>query len=149
MSRWREMLRQLRRYPAAVAGLAIIALLVAVSIYTVIAIPYRPGARPVARRRDVAAASGERKPRLGRPPDGGQPAADHHRFEPGCRARARRVARRTSGWSAFRWSSTTTHDGFPSEINLFISATYDDLRPLVGLTWHTPDGRARSRWRTG
>ena len=36
MSQWREGLRQLRRYPAAVAGLAIIVLLVAVSIYTVI-----------------------------------------------------------------------------------------------------------------
>jgi peptide/nickel transport system permease protein len=38
MSQWRE--AQLRRYPAAVAGLAIIATLIAISIYTVIAIPY-------------------------------------------------------------------------------------------------------------
>jgi peptide/nickel transport system permease protein len=40
MSQWREALKQLRRYPAAVAGLAIIATLIAISLYTVIAIPY-------------------------------------------------------------------------------------------------------------
>jgi hypothetical protein len=40
MSLWRERLRQLWRYPSAVVGLAMIAALIAVSIYTIIAIPY-------------------------------------------------------------------------------------------------------------
>jgi len=40
MNRWREGLRQLRQHPSAVAGAAIIAVLVLVSVYTVIAIPY-------------------------------------------------------------------------------------------------------------
>ncbi|MCR4391582.1 MAG: ABC transporter permease [Candidatus Acetothermia bacterium] len=40
MRRIFQMLRELRRYPSAVGGLALIGLLVAISIYTIIAIPY-------------------------------------------------------------------------------------------------------------
>ena len=39
-NRWVQGLRQLREYPSAIAGAAIILLLVLLSIYTVIAIPY-------------------------------------------------------------------------------------------------------------
>jgi peptide/nickel transport system permease protein len=37
---WRENLAQLARYPSAVTELAIVALLIGISIHTVIAIPY-------------------------------------------------------------------------------------------------------------
>jgi len=40
VSRWRQGLAELRRYPSAIAGLSLIAFLVGVAIYAVIAIPY-------------------------------------------------------------------------------------------------------------
>jgi peptide/nickel transport system permease protein len=33
------------------------------------------------------------------------------------------------------------YGAFPSEINLFLSASFEELRPFVRLTWQTPDGR--------
>ena len=40
MGPWRERLRQIRRYPSALAVLTMIAALIALSLYAVIAIPY-------------------------------------------------------------------------------------------------------------
>jgi peptide/nickel transport system permease protein len=40
MSPWRERLRQLQRYPSALAGLAMIAALIGLAIYAMVAIPY-------------------------------------------------------------------------------------------------------------
>jgi len=45
MTRALRTLRELRRYPSALIGLSIIAIMIAVSIYTVIAIPYDEGIR--------------------------------------------------------------------------------------------------------
>jgi peptide/nickel transport system permease protein len=139
MSQWREGLRQMRRYPAAVAGLAIIALLVAVSIYTVIAIPYgraldlwRGGeawrmhpvnARPVWVDRLTG---GNLPPTI--TVSSRTAAAEELAFEGG---------RQLSIPLEFDYD----YDAFPSEINLFLSASFEDLRPFVRLTWHTPDGR--------
>ena len=136
---WREGLRQLRRYPAAVAGLAIIALLVAVSIYTVIAIPYgqaldlwRGGevwrmhpvnARPVWVDRLTG---GNLPPTI--TVSSRTAAAEELAFEGG---------RQLGIPLEFDYD----YDAFPSEINLFLSANFKDLRPFVRLTWHTPDGR--------
>jgi len=40
MNRWLDGLRELRRYPSAIGGLAIILFLIALSLYTVATIPY-------------------------------------------------------------------------------------------------------------
>ena len=136
---WREGLRQLRRYPAAVAGLAIIAVLVAISIYTVIAIPYgqalelwRGGeawrmhpvnARPVWLDRVTG---GDLPPTI-TVSSRNAPIEDVV-FEGG---------RQLSIPLEFDYD----YGAFPSEINLFLTASFDRLRPFVRLTWHTPDGR--------
>ena len=139
MNRWAEGLRQLREYPSAVVGAALILLLVGISLYTVVAIPYgdalqrwRGGdtwlrnpvnAGPVWLDRitggnlpatfTVAADSG---------------AADSEPFPGG---------RRLSLPLEFQYES----EGFPSELNLFLTARYAQRQPFVRLTWHTPDGR--------
>jgi peptide/nickel transport system permease protein len=136
---WREGLRQLLRYPAAVAGLAIIAVLVAVSIYTVIAIPYgqalelwRGGeawrmypvnARPVWVDRLTG---GNLPPTI--TVSSRDAAIEELAFEGG---------RQLSIPLEFDYR----YDAFPSEINLFMSASFEELRPFVRLTWYTPDGR--------
>jgi peptide/nickel transport system permease protein len=139
MSQWREGLRQLRRYPAAVAGLAIIALLVAVSIYTVIAIPYgqaldlwRGGD---AWRLHPVNASPAWVDRL----TGGD-------LPPTIMVSSRDAEREETASEGVRLVSIPLefdyrYDAFPSEINLFMSASFEERRPLVRLTWHTPDGR--------
>ena len=136
---WREGLRQLRRYPAAVAGLAIIALLVAVSIYTVIAIPYSR-ALDLWRGGDVW----RMHPVNARPVwvdrlTGGN-------LPPTITVSSRTAAAEELAFAGGRQLRIPLefdydYDAFPSEINLFLSASFEDLRPFVRLTWQTPDGR--------
>jgi peptide/nickel transport system permease protein len=135
----REALRQLRRYPSAIAGLAIIAFLVGIALYSVIAIPYsqalelwRGGEHW--RMHPVNARSAW----LDRLTGGGQPstiivrsrdaALEEEPFEGG---RQLRVP------LSFEYDYAT----FPGELNLFLSAQYREREPFVRLTWHTPDGR--------
>jgi peptide/nickel transport system permease protein len=139
MNQWREGLRQVRRYPAAVAGLAIIALLVAVSIYTVIAIPYGQALNlwrggDVWRLHPVNASPVW----LDRVTGGNLP--------PTIIVSSRDAERQEQALEGVRLVSIPlefdyAYDAFPSEINLFMTASFESLRPLVRLAWHTPEGR--------
>jgi peptide/nickel transport system permease protein len=139
MSQWREGLRQLRRYPAAVAGLAIIAMLVAVSIYTVIAIPYGQALElwrggEAWRMHPVNA----RPVWVDRVTGGNLP--------PTIRVSSRDAATEELAFEGGRQIGMPlefdyAYDAFPSEINLFLTTSFESLRPFVRLTWHTPDGR--------
>jgi peptide/nickel transport system permease protein len=77
---------------------------------------------------------------VGRPAHRRQPAAHHHRVEPRCRA-AEELAFEGGRQLSIPLEFDYDYDAFPSEINLFLSASFEDLRPFVRLTWHTPDGR--------
>jgi peptide/nickel transport system permease protein len=139
VSPWRELWRQLREYPSAVAGLAIVVSLVGLSVYTVIAIPYakaidlwRGGERwqmyPVnASPAWVTWFGGPNLPRT-IVVESRAAAAEEQPFEGG---------RQLSIPLAFDFD----YDAFPSEINLFLRAQYQDRQPFVRLTWHAPDGR--------
>ncbi|MFH7326409.1 ABC transporter permease [Desulfurivibrio sp. C05AmB] len=138
MSTWRQAGRQLGRYPSALVGLAIIAFLVGIAVYAVIAIPYsealglwRGGDQW--RMHPVNARSAW----VDRLTGGGQPrtmivssAAAVIEEEPFAGGRQMRIP------LAFDYD----YAGFPSEINLFFSAAYQERQPFVRLTWHTPDG---------
>jgi peptide/nickel transport system permease protein len=139
MSRWAQGLRQLREYPSAIAGALIILFLVALSIYTVIAIPYGE-----ALERWRGGSFWERNPVNAQPvwldriTGGDLPAtftvtADEEAIEadpfPG--------GRRLTIPLDFEFDA----GGFPSELNLFLETEYDQRAPFVRLTWHTPDGR--------
>ncbi|MEX0729384.1 MAG: ABC transporter permease [Aquisalimonadaceae bacterium] len=139
MSPWREGFRQLRRYPSAVVGLALIAALVALSIYTVIAIPYgqalelwRGGdqwrmhpvnARPVW----VDRITGGDLPQT-RIVSSREAEIEEQPFEGGSQI---------SMVLGFDYR----HTAFPSEINLFLSSDFAERQPFVRLVWETPDGR--------
>lgn len=139
MSRMREGLAELGRYPSAVGGLVIIAFLVGLSVYTVLAIPYsealekwRGGQQW---RMHPANAGPVWTDRLtgGDAPETLVASSDDARIE----------AMGFEGGQQLRIPLTFDYDyeGFPSEINLFLSADYDVRQPFVRLTWHTPDGR--------
>jgi peptide/nickel transport system permease protein len=139
MSQWREALKQLRRYPAAVAGLAIIATLIAISLYTVIAVPYGQALEmwrggEVWRMHPVNA----RPVWVDRLTGGNQPST--------IRVSSRDVTADVVSFEGGRQVSIPLEfdyhfAAFPSEINLFVSTSFDELRPFMRLTWETPDGR--------
>jgi peptide/nickel transport system permease protein len=123
-----------------VAGLAIIALLVAISVYTVIAIPYGQALElwrggEAWRMHPVSAGPAW----LDRLAGGNLPptiivSSRDGPFE----ELAFQGGRQISIPLEFDYD----YDAFPSEINLFLSASFETLRPFARLTWHTPDGRA-------
>ncbi|MFO7858316.1 MAG: ABC transporter permease, partial [Ectothiorhodospiraceae bacterium] len=142
MSRWRQGLRELAGYPSAVGGLALIAFLVALSVYTVIAIPYsealdlwRGGehwrthpvnAGPVWADRVV----GGNKPTT--ITVGGEDAQTQTAdFEGGRQLRV-------------PLSFDYGFDDFPSELNLFLETGDTDREAFVRLRWRTPDGETVS-----
>ena len=139
MSPWWENLRELRRYPSAVLGLAIIAVLVLLSVYTVIAIPY-PRALELWRGGEPWAMHpvNARPVWLDRLAGGDLPRtvivrsrdaeAEVEPFEGG---RQVRIA----------LDFDYPYRGFPGEVNLFLSARYEAREPFVRLTWRMPDGR--------
>jgi len=140
MSAFTDGLTQLRRYPSAVAGLLIIAALLGVAAWALVAIPYgtalelwRGGAqwqehpvnaRPVwvnwFRRDDLPATVRAQPARA---------AITEERY-----AGARRLVLPIE--FDYPWRE------FPSELNVFVKTDFAELEPFVRLTWHTPDGRA-------
>lgn len=147
--RLREGFAELLRYPSAVAGLAILAALVALSVYAVVAIPYdeairlwrgvwienprnaRPvwlgwlgnASRTVVAEGSVTAAAGE----------GSAGSAGGKAGEAGGAA-----ARPFELDLPFVWD----YDAPPSEVGLFFTSRFRRGKPHVSMTWLTPDGRA-------
>ncbi len=139
MNRWIDALKQLRHYPSAVAGIFLIACFFGISIYTLIAIPYteaidlwRGGRewRDLPRNAAPAWTNWFRLKSL--PPtiklDNSDARVREQEFEHGRRVR-------------LYMDFTYDYDAFPSEMNIFLNADFQEKGPLVSLRWKTPDGR--------
>jgi peptide/nickel transport system permease protein len=132
-------LRQVARYPSALVGLLIIAVLIGTGVFAVVTIPYgqalelwRGGdvwrmhpvnARPVWVDR-IAGGDLARTHVI----SSRDAAVERDAFEGGSRLR-------------IPLDFDYTHQGFPSELNLFLISTFAEREPFVRLTWETPDGR--------
>jgi len=131
---------ELRRYPTAVAGLAIIGLLVAISIYTVIAIPYGEAIRLWRGGEGVWSEN----PRNARPIWFNLlPGVELPRTITVSSQRAPRRVEAVGGGVkqvtmslAFDFPYRT----FPTELAVFFDAAYAERAPHVVLTWQPPDG---------
>ncbi len=131
---------ELRRYPTAVAGLAIIGLLLVISIYTVIAIPYGEAIRLWRGGEQVWSEN----PRNARPiwfnllPGVELPRTIVVSSLGGPRQvqEAGGGVRQITMPLAFDFSSRT----FPKELAVFFDAAYAERAPHVVLTWRPPDG---------
>ena len=138
MSPWREGLLRLGRYPSAVAGLAIIAVLVSTAVYAVLSIPYAEAQR-LWRGGDVWQEL---------PVNAGPVWAD--RLTGGNAPRTVTVSSREAvtveeAYEGVRLQESTLafdfpYGDFPSEINLFLEAEFERRQPFVRLTWRAPDG---------
>ncbi|HEY2988483.1 MAG TPA: ABC transporter permease [Candidatus Binatia bacterium] len=140
MSALRDAFKEITRYPSAVAGLLIIAALVALAIYTVIAIPY---ARAISLWRGAEDAWID-NPRNARPAwvnlflKANLPRTIVVRTEATKKVRALPGELRAMDVTlAFDYP----YDGFPSELNLFLKADFKERRPYISIFWLTPDGR--------
>jgi peptide/nickel transport system permease protein len=142
MSAFREAFREFARYPSAVVGLTIIAALIALAIYTVIAIPYARGITLWRGAEDVWIDN----PRNARPNwvDVFSTTRLPRTIVVGAEAGAAKSVRPLPG--GLRAVEVTLafdypYDAFPSEINLFLKAKFSERRPYVSIFWLTPDGR--------
>lgn len=140
LRRWTQ---ELRRYPSAVVGLALIALLVAASIYTPLALPYDTA---VARWRGDGAA-------WARNPRDAQPAWTNlfrreklpqtlvlSSDDPAV-ARETAVLPNGSVDLTFEFPIDYRYAAFPQDLIVDFQAAFVEKSPHIELRWSTPDGR--------
>jgi peptide/nickel transport system permease protein len=138
-------LGEIKRYPSAMVGLAIILLLIVLAIYTVIAIPYNEAIRLWRGGEDVWYDS----PRTAPPAwtnlfrEQKLPETIVVSSEDESVVKGTEVVDAENGMTdiIFELPFDYPYDGFPQELNLFLDAEYDEKPPYVSLTWLTPDGR--------
>ena len=142
MSGLREAFKEFARYPSAITGLVIITALIVLAVYTVIAIPYSEGMRLWRGGEDIWIDN----PRNARPSwvnfflQAKLPETIIVNTAPGAAKAGKPLP---GGLRAVEMTLDFDYpyDAFPSEINLFLKAKFQERRPFVSLYWLTPDGR--------
>ncbi len=138
----KDALREVRRYPSAIAGLFIVILLIVFSVYVVIAIPYQEAItlwrggegiwRSLPRTVPPAWVNSFRSQKL---PE--TIALDSRKG-----AAERQEAPLGEGKSiTLFYTFDYQADEFPREINVFFETSFKERAPFVSITWYTPDGR--------
>jgi peptide/nickel transport system permease protein len=139
VSRWREQLATLARYPSAVAGGAIIALLLLISVYSFVAIPYQE-----------ALALWRGGVQWQEYPVNARPAWVNwlraHPLPPTLRISSQDADIESQAFTGGRRLTIPLafdfdYAEFPSELNLFLQADFEENEPFIRMSWHTPDGR--------
>ncbi len=134
--------KELLRYPSALAGMIVILLLVAVSIYTVITIPYSEAIRLWRGGEEV----------WGDVPKLAAPAWLNH-FTAKKRPLTIKVTSQDEGvernyaqisddlWTDdLTYTFEYTYDEFPQEVAVTLLSTFEDKAPYVSVVWVKPDG---------
>lgn len=135
-------LKEIRRYPSAVIGLAIILLLFVVAIYTMIAIPYNEAVRLWRGGEEVWYDS----PKNASPTYLNWFSAEKL---PATIVLSSEDVEKTiepdeeNEMLKISWSHTFDYpyDGFPQELSLFYQSEFEAKNPFLSLYWITPDGR--------
>jgi peptide/nickel transport system permease protein len=136
----RASLRELVRYPSAVAGLCILAFLVALSVYAVVAIPYGEAIRLWSGGEALWA----RNPRHARPEWMGWLWGGRLPRTLVVRSTEVPAQERDLGGGVRQLEFALPFDypyrRFPPELAVFLRADYREQAPQVELGWRTPDG---------
>lgn len=143
MKNLQRTLRELLRYPSAVAGVVIILLLIGVAIYTVIAIPYDEAIRLWRGGEEIwyqnpKKAAPEwtnffRRKKL--------PVSFTLNSADGTAAKTTSTDEQGNRTIQIVYAFDYLYDDFPQEIILYFKATFTEKRPHVSIRWRTPDGR--------
>jgi peptide/nickel transport system permease protein len=139
----RRLLGTLLQFPSAIAGLAIVVAMVLFALYALVTIPYPEAVRLWRGGEDVWSDN----PRTVPPawvnwwPGSNRPTTIRidSATEPGIKTRE--SLDDDLDEVVIDFTIDYGFDGFPQEITLFFTATYDASRPNVTMTWTTPDGR--------
>ncbi|NLD73864.1 MAG: ABC transporter permease [Chloroflexi bacterium] len=141
MSRITRSLRELTRYPSAIAGLLVVLGLIALALYAIISMPYREAIRLWRGGEEIWAEY----------PKNAQPIwTDWFTSE----RRPRSIILSTADGTATKTVDeeggtglTLTfpfdydYEGFPQDLVVFLTAEFEEKRPHASFTWVTPDGR--------
>jgi peptide/nickel transport system permease protein len=143
MKRIRNTLKELTTYPSALIGLIIVLVLIGISIFTLIAIPYSEAIRLWRGGEDVWYDSPKnaspvwinwlRREKL--------PTTIILNSEDASVEKSREVVSEDSTNISFSFTFDYRFDDFPNEITLFFETEYDSKVPYISLLWLTPDGR--------
>lgn len=145
MEQLRSRFQELRKYPSAILGGAIILALLALAIYTVIAIPYSEATRLWRGGESVW----EDYPRNAQPVwtnlfrDENLAASiilNSTDEDPRVETSVEQISETTTE-HIITFTFDFNYDRFPDDIILFVNGTFDRKKPYVDLTWITPDGR--------
>jgi peptide/nickel transport system permease protein len=136
-------LREFGQYPSAVVGLVIILVLLIISAYSIITIPYNEAIRLWRGGEDVWYNSPKNASptwlNLFRRAD--LPATMTMSSDDEAAGKTATVVNEEMTDITFSFTFDYPYDGFPQEISLFLEAQYEEKHPHVSLTWFTPDGR--------
>ena len=142
MNRLKNTLKEIGRYPSAVIGLGIVLMLISVSIYTIIAIPYSEAVRLWRGGEDVwystpknAAPSWVNWFRSEKLPDTIVMSSKDDDVE---------KSYHTEGETTeitFSFVFDYLYDDFPDELSVYFTTQFDEKQPHVSMRWITPDGR--------
>lgn len=136
-------LKDITSYPSAVVGLVIILILIGVSIYTIIAMPYSEAIRLWRGGEDIWYAS----PKNAAPTwlnlfgKADLPETIVMSSQDDSVGKITEVVSEEMTDITFSFTFDYSYDGFPREISIFFDAQYEEKFPHVSLTWLTPDGR--------
>ena len=140
--RLKNIFKELSRYPSAIIGLVIIALLLALSVYAFVTIPYKQavilwrGGEGIWYRNPKYAAPAWtnyfRREKL---------AESFHLSSLDGTAPKTVTPGETMDSTVITYTFDYQADGFPSDIAIFFTTVYTDKQPFVSISWLTPDGR--------
>jgi peptide/nickel transport system permease protein len=145
MTRFWRTLQEMRHYPSAIVGLAIILFLVVIGVYAMIAIPYEEAIR-LWRGGEAAwynAPKNARPVYLNWFRRQKLPSTIQLSTQEGDATKTVEVVDEEKQMTdiAFSFTFDYPYDDFPQEISLFFDTEYAEKPPYISLTWLTPDGR--------
>jgi peptide/nickel transport system permease protein len=135
---------EIRRYPSAMVGLSLIALMVGGSLLVAVALPYGQ----IGATWHTASLTGKMYAPKSVPPVWSNlfrsrdwPETIVLRSQDGTLQRTSRIGDNGTDEISFTATFEYPYQFFPQDVQLYIDATYQEKRPHVLITWVTPDGR--------
>ncbi len=136
-------LREITRYPSAVAGLVMVVILVGIALYTLIALPYDEAIRLWRGGEEVWGENPKTAPpfwynyftTVKLPETIVMNTAD------GTASKVREEVTEEMTDITMVFPIDYPYTGFPQEISIFFTAAYQEKNPYLSLSWLTPDGR--------
>ncbi len=138
-----QTLKDIRQYPSAVIGLAIILVMVGMAIYTIIAIPYSEAIRLWRGGEDIWGDNPRTVPpawtNLFR--EQTQPETLVLRMGDEGVTKSTSVISENMDDVTIEYTFDYDYDGFPQSLSVFFTAQYEERLPHASMSWITPDGR--------